>query len=132
MTKLSFKQAIPALLLASLIVSVLFSFSFNMAEAGGRMHGECPFSAMGQSICSQDAVAAAIHHISAYNSFSNIPIRSILIILAFSLLVSIIIYTLPLLEHPAFAYSTHNFQPDSNKRKINRWLSLLENSPSSF
>lgn len=131
-----FKKSITALVLISFLTITLFSFAVMMHGPDGRMDGDCPFSAMGQSICPQDTIAVAIHHISAYQAFLNVPVSSGLTALIISLLfvayASLLIFTrLPLLGPPTFARVPYDsLSTDSHSRKITRWLSLFENSPS--
>src|SRR3989344_4133171 len=49
-----------------------FSFCFMARGVDGQMQGDCPFSVMGVPLWPQDAFAAAVHHISASQSFLNI------------------------------------------------------------
>jgi len=104
----------------------------------GRMQSDCPFSAMGVSLCPQDTVAMAFHHISAYNSFLNVPVNlgittfiiSLLLVAGAMLAVSL---NITLFELPVLVGIFYHFPLDvSYKRKITRWLSLHENSPAGF
>lgn len=133
-----FKKIINILVLASFIAIVLFSFAFMMQGPDGSMTGDCPFSAMGQSLCPQDTVAIAIHHISSYHAFINVPVGTGMMTIILSLIfaicsVFIIFIRSPLLGPPAFARISYD-SPSANlhTRKITRWLSLFENSPSNF
>ena len=122
--------------LVSLLAIVFFSFSLMARGVDGQMQGDCPFSVMGVPLCPQDAFAAAVHHISAYQSFLNIIASSG---------VTALIVTLVLAVCAALAYSAGllGFAPAPPmrlvrvplssalpKRKVLRWLSLFENSPS--
>ena len=93
---------------------------------------------MGAPLCPQDAVAAAIHHISAYQSFLNAVAGSGVMTLIVVLILAVcaaLAYSTGLLSHapPApmrlFRIPLSSPSP-SPKRKVLRWLSLLENSPS--
>jgi dolichol kinase len=107
-----------------------------MQGPDGRMVGDCPFSAMGASLCPQDNVAVAIHHVSAYYAFLNVPVGTSFAALMISLLLvacTLLIITIrsPLLGLPILAYVLYDSPPpNAYSRKITRWLSLFENSPS--
>jgi len=133
---LSFKKIISAFVLASFLMIALFSFTFMMT-ADGRMAGNCPFSVMGASLCPQGTLALAVHHISAYRSFFNVFVNSgITAIIIFALLLALgamfkLAASPPLSRPLVIIGGLHDFQPViSHKRKITRWLALLENSPS--
>lgn len=132
------KKIITALVLTSFLTVAIFSFAVMMQGPDGRMKGDCPFSVVGQSICPQDTVAVAIHHISAYQAFLNVPVSSGLTALIISLLfvvcaIFFIFIRSPLLEPPSFVYIPNDSPLTSlSGRKITRWLSLFENSPSKY
>jgi hypothetical protein len=131
-----YKQIIAILVLTSFLSVAFFSFDMMMQGPDGRMVGDCPFSAMGASLCPQDTVAVAVHHISAYYAFLNVPIGSgaaslIILLLATASIMLMIFREWMLPGPPQFLYSFYNSPPlDSNRRKITHWLSLFENSPS--
>ncbi len=130
------KKIITTLVLASLIMIMFFSFTLMMNGPNERMLADCPFSVMGASLCPQDIVAVVIHHISAYHAFLNVTVSAGLTTLIISLLfaicaVLVIFIHLPLFGPPAFVPILHDSPLlDSYSKKIIRWLSLLENSPS--
>jgi len=140
MTFFTVKQVITSVIVASFLSLALFSFVIMTHNSEGLMTvGGCPLSVIGASLCPQESMASAAHHISAYRSFLNVPVGygltvlfAYLIILA---LAAIIFSTLrlPPLNPPIFA---GGFQDIDSRprydRKITRWLSLLENSPSSL
>lgn len=133
-----YTQIITALVLASFLSVAFFSFNMMMQGPDGRMIGDCPFSALGASLCPQDTVAAAVHHISAYYAFLNVPVGSsfaalmITLLLVAATLLVISIRTL-LLGPPILATVLYDSPPpNAYSGKITRWLSLFENSPSHF
>lgn len=132
-----FKKITAALVLASFVTIVFFSFIIMMHAPGAHGQNGCPFST-GVSFCPQDAVALVTHHISAYQSFLNATIPSGTMTLLASLLLAAfafaILYLGSFLFAPpslALAGITDGSPPVvSGDRKIIRWLSLFENSPS--
>ena len=136
--KSQFKQIITAFVLASLLALALFSFALIMHEQNGLTSGDCPFSTLGTSLCPENSVAVAIHYISAYHAFFNVPLGTALSALIFSLIfavsVALVIFIrLPLLLPPTFSRVFFDSLPvNSYSRKIIRWLSLFENSPPIF
>ncbi len=131
-----YKQIITILVLASFLSVAFFSFNVMMQGPDGRMVGDCPFSAMGASLCPQDTAAVAIHHVSAYYAFLNVPVGTSFAALIISLILavcSILIISIrsPLSGPPIPATVLYDSPPpNSYNRKITRWLSLFENSPS--
>lgn len=131
-------KIITSLVLTSFLMIVFFSFATMMHGPDGRILGDCPLSVLGASLCPQDIVSVARHHISAYYTFLNVPVGAGLApLIAFLLFViSAVLLTfvrLPLLGPPALSYVLYDSQSaDSYSKKITRWLSLLENSPSNF
>jgi hypothetical protein len=129
-------KSITALVLVSFLVLVLFSFGAVMHESGNQMTGDCPFSTVGGVLCPQNALAVAMHHISAYNSFFNIPVSFGLTALLLSFLLALsIVHAVrirpPRLEPYIVVRIAYDVPPASSySKKINHWLSLFENSPS--
>jgi len=130
------KQSIAALILTSFLTIVFFSSAMMMRSSDGQMAGDCPFSTAAASPCPQGIAAAAVHHISEYETFLNVPVSPSAVISVlgalFALAAAIVIYfTLPLREPPTVGCFSHDSKPaDLFNRKITRWLSLFENSPS--
>lgn len=131
---LSKKIAVP-FILASFLMVALFGFVAMSYGPDGRMQGGCPFSATGAALCPQDALIVAMHHINAYQSFLNVPVDSTLILLMGILLLAA--YLLVLVVRPLLfiipvrlTHFSHGPPLSARTRKITRWLSLLENSPS--
>ena len=69
------KKIIALLVLVSFMVIIFFGFAIMLHGPDGQMQGNCPFSAPGVSLCPQDTLAVALHHISSYHSFLNVPIN---------------------------------------------------------
>ena len=117
---------------------VLFSFATVMHGPDGRISGNCPFSAIGASLCPQDTVAIVLHHISAYQSFINVSVNFGTVALIISLLLvpwmTFVVFISPSLLRPlALVGILYNFPPDTSyKREITRWLALHENSPATY
>ena len=114
---------------------VLFSFATMMHGPEGRISGDCPFSAMGVSLCPQDTVAIVFHHISAYQSFINVPINLGITALIISLLlvtyaISVVFISPSLLSPLVLVIVLCDSPSDTSyKRETTRWLALHENSP---
>lgn len=134
MVPLSAKIAAPFILLSFLALA-LFSFASMSYGPDGRMQGDCPFSAMGASLCPPSALPGALHHLSAYQSFLNVPVDSALAALIIALLLvtfGLFAYrTQPRIPDPPArgAYRNHDPPASAHTWKLIRWLSLLENSP---
>ena len=131
-----YKKIITSLVLASLMTIIFFSLTVMTHGSDGRMSGDCPFSA-GVSFCPQDTLAVVIHHISAYQSFLNVTITSGIMTLLISLfllvLATFVLSIGPPLSGLLLPISIYDFPPaSSHDRKIKRWLSLFENSPSEY
>ena len=129
------KRFFTVLIASPLLLIVFFSFAVALHESEGRMGG-CPFSALETSPCPQNAIAVALHHLSAYQSLLSIPADSgtgTLLATLLSILSAALLFSIrpPLFEPPAFAGYVHNPpSPALPGRKVLRWLSLFENSPS--
>lgn len=126
---------IAVLMLASLLAVVFFSFAAMTHASNGGMQSGCPFTAMGTPLCPQDLTAAAIHHISAYQSLLNAPVGTgmtalllALILLAYGVLIFFI--RPPAFRPKLIGYFLNSPPAFSRNREITRWLSLFENSPS--
>jgi len=129
----TFKKIITPFILASFLLVVFFGFIAMSSGPDGRMQGGCPFSATGVSLCPQDALAVALHHLSSYQSFISVPLHSALLALISALFLVIYVVLLfsfhPFLYRPP-AFISYSAPPfTSQDRKIKRWLSLFEHSP---
>src|SRR3989344_7894295 len=85
------KKIIVLFILISFLSILFFSLSFMMHDSNRSMGSNCLFSFSGTSSCPQNVLTATMHHIFAYNSFFNVPINYVLIILVISLFFSILI-----------------------------------------
>ena len=127
------KITIP-LILASFLMAAFFGFVAMSYGPDGRMQGDCPFSNMGMSLCPQSALPSALHHISAYHSFLNVPISFQITSLIITLLIivsGVLVFSFNPPLYRSLTFVSYNSTPfTSHNRKIKRWLSLLEHSPS--
>src|SRR3989344_1014484 len=117
------------LVLASLLFIVIFSFATVMHNSGESMGAGCPFAAMGVPLCPQDLVAAAVHHISAYQSLLNAPASSGMMALLIALLMLACGVFISLIRPPAFqprrVRYLYNPSSSARDRETTRWLSLF-------
>ena len=134
--KFTYHKIITFLVLASFMAVVFLSFPMMIGMSDGHMAGTCSFSIMGVSLCPQDTLEMVINHISAYQSFLNVVVSMSAMSALF--LLFIVAYLILGRPHEPFLQSTPVFgsislvspPKASAKRKITRWLSLFENSPS--
>lgn len=131
-----YKQFFSLLLLTSFIMIVLFGFMTMAHGADGDMLGDCPFAIpSGATLCPQDSLSMVSYHISALRAFLGVPVSFMLILLA-SLAWVMCLALIASLNPP------NSNQPLSSRnlsgyllgvlplrRKLSRWLSLLEHSP---
>lgn len=130
------KQMAGALMLVSFMMLVVFGLTAMTHERGGQMQGGCPFSVFGASLCPQNMLAVALHQISSYQALLSVPAHFAATTLAFFVFFALCV---ALVCGAAYARSTLRPRafiggaPPSaaSYRKITRWLSLFENSPSS-
>jgi len=129
------KRFLAVLIASPLLLIVFFSFAVALHESEGRMDG-CPFSALEASPCPQNAIAVALHHLSAYQSLLSIPADSgtgtLLATLLFILGAALLFLVRPPIPGPP-SFVGYMYDPPSTVLrggKILRWLSLFENSPS--
>jgi hypothetical protein len=115
---------------------VFFGLSTMTHKPGELMVDNCPLSVAGESLCPQNSVADAIHHISSYESFFAVTVNSnqtiLLTTILFVMLAFVLVSIYPYLLNFS---SVVNYLYDSPPvflatRKIRHWLSLFENSPS--
>jgi hypothetical protein len=133
----STKQILAALMLAALLVIIFFSFATMMHNSGGSMEVGCPFTAMGVPLCPQDLAAAAIHHISAYQSLLNapqVPGMTVLFIALLMLVYGVFVFFIrpPAFQPKLIRYLHHSPSTSLRDRENTRWLSLFEHSPSAI
>ena len=134
----SLKQFMTIFVLAAFLALALFSFTalLHGSNNGMGMESGCPFSTPNGLVCPQNTLATAIHHISAFSAFLNVPVGvNMTILFAFLFLVAGAVATL-FMSPPSAIFSklTTNFYDSppttSSETKTKRWLSLFENSPS--
>ncbi|MCR4310955.1 MAG: hypothetical protein NUV54_00045 [Candidatus Taylorbacteria bacterium] len=129
-------KIISLVVLTSFIAVIFFSFPMMTGAIDGSMPGGCPFSTVGTSLCPLDTVAMTIHHISSYQSFLTVSVYSSFISVLTSLFLLAVAFLVlfvgpPLYNNLARAVLVSDSPPiDFKGRKITRWLSLFENSPS--
>ena len=134
-----FKQIIISIILVSFLTLVFFGLTIMMHGPDAHWQNNCPFSALGASLCPRDIFAVTFHHISAYYAFLNVPIYlhsdviALIVALLFIAYIVFILFTGP----PLLKYSIRIDYYDPSrvtlyKRKLTRWLSLFENSPSPY
>ena len=130
----SAKQILAALMLVSLLAVVFFGFATMSYGSDGKMEGNCPFSVMGAPLCPQDLAAAAIHHISSYQSLLNATqVPGMALIIALLLLVyGVFVFFIrpPAFQPQLIGYLHGSPHSSARDRETTRWLSLFEHSPS--
>jgi len=129
-----FKRIAAPLILASFLMVVFFGFAAMSQGPDGHMQGGCPFSATGSSFCPQNAVAVVMHHISAFQSFLNVPVGIYMTALILALLIFGVIIVLfaspPVFIHTVPIRFLYESPPlVSYNKKLMRWFSLLEYTP---
>jgi hypothetical protein len=98
----------------------------TMPREGHHASGSCVVSVLDKATCSSQTENMAIHHIGAYNSFTNI-ILSIFTLLAMTLVV-VGVFTFELLKPQlSFVSVSESFSPQTTH--LRRWLSRFINSP---
>ena len=114
-----------ALILLSL--SVLLTLGFmTMPQMGHHATGSCVVSVLDKATCSLPNENMALHHIGAYNSFTNV----FLSIFTLFILVSVaVVFIFLELSKPQFCFvpTEKIFIPQSTH--LRRWLSRFINSP---
>lgn len=102
-------------------------------------NNNCPIALGGDSTCPPGLLETTIHHLSIYQSFFNIFISenvfllaSLIIFLAFLYLFNKrLIFEFNILDFSRCLYPKKKFR-SFKSRKIIKWLSLFENSPSFY
>lgn len=138
MSSSQLKKIFAALILISFVAVTLSSFIVMTHDSDTRVIGDCPFVAMGASICPQDALAASIHQILSYRSFLSISpnvgtdVTLLTILLATYLILTLLATRFFWNNQHLVTVHTTNGPPRYNSytQKIVGWLSLFENSPS--
>lgn len=123
---------------------ILIAFFFLLVGGTVAMQhgltGGCPFSAGTFSVCAQNSIAAALHHVSAYQSFLNAHTGASLLAILATLLIAATAYVvfMPRLSNvspPAWSavrYADASRQRSHSGQKLQHFTSLFENSPSRF
>ena len=125
----TFKKVTTPLVLMSFLVMALFGFTGMTYGPDGSMQGDCPFSSLGTSLCPPSALPGAVHHLSSYQSFISVTLNFITVLLI--LVSAIFVFLFHLLLYKPLVPVSYSSPPfTSQDRKIKRWLSLFENSPS--
>ena len=129
------KKILAPLLLLSFTAVAFLSFATMSYGQDGHMQGDCPFSTTGTPLCPQDAFSMVLHHISAYQSFLNVPVDFGItaLLMALSLIgIALMVSKRLFLQIPIILTRLWYEPPfiTSQERKLTRWLSILENSPS--
>ncbi|MEK7114436.1 MAG: hypothetical protein AAB850_02705 [Patescibacteria group bacterium] len=115
----AFKKIATPLVLASFLIIAFFGFASMSYGPDGSMQGDCPFSSMGTSLCP----------INVYQSFISVPLNLIPVLLILASAVFVFLFHAFLYRPLApLSYSSPPFT--SHNRKMKRWLSLFEHSPS--
>ncbi len=121
--------------LGSVAFGLIFMMDSNMKMGQPMMASECPFTTDGSGACPQGALGAVAHHISLYQSFTNVPVNFGIVALIISLFLVVVAILAAFLSQsvfvvPALSGIFYNSPPGiSYTRKMTRWLSLHENSP---
>lgn len=130
------KKLLSLLIITSVLVIGVFGFT-SMNHGVGHARG-CIASAVDNTPCPENIVAMSVHHIQAFISFfSVVPSIPFIFLLALLLAVFLSIGFIfvkrqdSLLANLAFWRIQHDPERALTRpRKITRWLSLFENSPS--
>ncbi len=131
-------KSVAAIALIAFLGAVVFGFILMMdtnTSMNQSMASECPYATVGGKVCPQGVLGVIVHHISLYQSFTNVPINFGMAALMISLLLVVSAILAIFIKLSLFGPSVLNgifYNSPLNslyKRKISRWLSLHENSP---
>ncbi len=130
------KKLLSLLIITSVLVIGVFGFT-SMNHGAGHTTG-CIASAVDNTPCPENIAAMTVHHIQAFISFfSVVPSMPFIFLLTFLLAVffSIGYFFIKRQDSLITNLISWRFQHDPERaltrpRKITRWLSLFENSPS--
>lgn len=131
-------KVVAAIAFMAFLGSVAFGLIFMMdstMKMDQPMANECPFTMFGSQECPQSALGAVVHHISLYQSFTNVPVNfglAAIIISLFFVISAILAVFLnnSLFGLPALVGIFYSPPPNTlYKSKVTRWLALHENSP---
>ncbi len=130
------KKYLSLLLLTSVLVIGVFGFS-SMNHEAGHATG-CIASAVNNTPCPENITAMSVHHILAFISFFSVTPAVpfiFLLILLFAVFLSAVFLFIKLQDSILATLVFWRLRRDPERqltrpRKITRWLSLFENSPS--
>ena len=128
-----------AIILIGFIGITLLGFTgMSNPNMGDHMNRSCLASFLDSDFCLPSAFSVAIHHISALQSFSNVPISSLYFSLIFLVLLAFattVLFKSIFEVNQIFSFEFANYPirlAGSARRKIIHWLSLFENSPTKY
>lgn len=128
------KRIIAPLLLVAFLLVAFFSFAAMSYAPDGSMQGGCPFSTAGTPLCPQDALAVVMHHVSSYQSFFNVLVGSgfsaLIIALCMAAIALALLATRTFIPTAPVRVWYESPPAVSYNKKLTRWLSLFEHSPS--
>lgn len=131
-------KAVAVIAFMAFLGTVAFGLIFMMdstMKMEQSMSNGCPFTMYGSQECPQSALGAVVHHISLYQSFTNVPVNFGLAAIIMSLFFVISAILAIFLNNSIFglpALIGIFYSPPPNKlykSKVTRWLALHENSP---
>lgn len=130
------KYFIALIVILGIIGIGIFGF-FIMNHDMNHSSGNCVASIINNTVCPSDAISAILHHITAYEIFSQAIVNSTsFVIIATLLLLAIVVMLMvkmflltPLILFSEFLVWRRDEHSATNQRKLIRWLSLLKNSP---
>lgn len=128
-----FTKNVSSFLLISLMTVAFFGIANVSHGAEEGMADGCPFSVMDTVPCLRGGFSELEHHLSSYRSFSNafVGSTSIALVLLLALSVWFVVIKPPPAARLGFIPVNLNAPPvGSYHRKVARWLSFFENSPS--
>jgi len=122
------------------VFSAVFGFAVMCHELADTHHestADCMITTI--TSCMSDGLPMAISHITAYQSFSNTTVASMVLSLSLISLLVIVGLVVSYTQHaalvPVYAHIEDRWRDDSSvalriKKKLSSFLSLFENSPS--
>jgi len=130
------KKYLPLLLLVSILVIGVFGFS--LMNHGTNHTFECVASSTDNTSCTENIIIMSAHHIQAYILFFSVTYPTsfvLLFLLLVFLLLSTWVFYIKHQSHISANLSLWQVLHNPERlitlpRKITRWLSLFENSPS--
>ncbi|MBU6370569.1 MAG: hypothetical protein KGH93_02665 [Patescibacteria group bacterium] len=124
-------KTVGAIILAFFLGIVFLSLPLSFGPDGRMMSGCIFSSAMETALCPQDAAAAAMHHIGAYQSFLGALVSSFAMPFVFLLFaVAGVFFMQGFFKPPRSLAVVPDPPPDIFQHALTEWLSLFENGPS--